>query len=99
MTSEKTVRHLLMDGPGEALCDACLALACAVSLTEMRQITRRVLGDPSFQRGGSCASCRRVVPTIVYPSSCPQCGRLIMPGQEPCCSYAVVAPDGAAGDA
>jgi hypothetical protein len=93
MTSAETVRCLLMDGPGDALCDACLALACALSLVEMRAITRRILGDPRFRRGGSCASCGRVVPTIVYPSSCPHCSRPIVAGETPCCSYAVTPPD------
>jgi hypothetical protein len=63
-----TVRRLLMDGPGEALCDVCLARACMVTLTEMRSITRGLLADHDFRRVTRCASCERDVPALVYPA-------------------------------
>jgi len=61
------VRRLLSSAPAEALCDACLALACAVSLIDMRAVTEQLTeADSSFHRGSSCTRCRRSVPTIVY---------------------------------
>jgi hypothetical protein len=93
MTFADTVRRLLIDAPGEALCDGCLALACAVSLTEMRHITNSLLAHPTFRRGTACASCQRNVPTIVYPASCPHCGRPIVAGAAACCSYAAIGHD------
>jgi hypothetical protein len=35
MELHDTVRRLLEQCPGEHLCDACLAFACSVSLTEI----------------------------------------------------------------
>jgi hypothetical protein len=62
-----TVRRLLRSAPGEALCDSCLAFACAVSLIEMREATEVLLHtEPQFQRAATCASCRRTVPSIIY---------------------------------
>jgi hypothetical protein len=63
------VRRVLSSAPVEELCDACLALACAASLSEMRAVTETLIeADPGFHRGASCARCRRSVPTIVYRS-------------------------------
>jgi len=62
-----TVRRLLLSAPGDALCDACLAFACEVSLIEVRAFTRVLLQtDPQFQRASTCASCRRTAPSIFY---------------------------------
>ena len=62
-----TLRGLLRSAPYEAVCDACLAFACAVSLTEMRALTEALLQiDAQFQRAATCASCRRTVPSILY---------------------------------
>lgn len=96
MTPAHTVRCLLMAGPGEPLCDACLALACAVSLTEMRLITRNLLARPEFRRGTACASCRRDVPTIIYPTSCGSCGQPLAAGAS-CCAYATIPTEAKAG--
>src|SRR5262249_22978091 len=62
------LRDLLRSAPGDALCDGCLASACAVSLIAMRLWTvalRRAEPD-EFQQASSCASCRRIVPSIIY---------------------------------
>lgn len=81
MDTAQTVQRLLMDAPGEALCDKCLAVACARTLTEMRHTTNVLLGqDVSFQRGSTCASCRRAGPTIVYWSKCAHCSLLLDAG-------------------
>jgi hypothetical protein len=67
------VRELLAQGPGEALCDACLALACSVSLLEARsQATRLAESHPAFVRGEStpCSSCcRPTAVTVFVPSA------------------------------
>jgi len=62
------LRYLLRSAPGDALCDGCLASASAVSLTAMRLWTTALLrAEPyQFQQAPSCASCRRVVPSIIY---------------------------------
>ena len=63
-----TLAHLLRSSPGDALCDTCLAFACAVSWTQMRAWTNALLRTESqqFQRASTCASCRRVVLSIIY---------------------------------
>jgi len=63
-----TLAHLLRSSPGDALCDTCLAFACAVSWTQMRAWTNALLRiEPQqFQRASSCTSCRRVVSSIIY---------------------------------
>ena len=69
-------RQLLVDAPGNALCDACLALACGTTVTEMRETTKVLLAHvASFHRASTCASCRRTVPATVYQlsSKCAQC--------------------------
>lgn len=56
------IRELLAQDPGDALCDACLALACSVSLLEARsEATRLAKADSAFVRGEStpCSSCGR----------------------------------------
>ena len=64
-----TVRRLLEQCPGEPLCDACLAFACSVSLTEMRLVTAAVGHDAPFRRHSAiCASCRRQTTTLAWGS-------------------------------
>jgi hypothetical protein len=80
-----TVRRLLEQCPGEALCDACLAFACAVSLTEMRAVTGTLTHEPGFGHSTTtCVSCRRQTPTLVWrgpdaSSTCAHCRRRIEP--------------------
>jgi hypothetical protein len=67
VSTVRAVQRLLSSVTADALCDACLAAACATRLTEMRAATRTLVdSDPAFHRGSSCASCRRTVPTIFY---------------------------------
>ncbi len=74
MTPAELARRLLVDAPGEALCDSCLALACSTALSEMHGITKALrLEDASFQRTSTCASCARTVTTTVYRSKCAHC--------------------------
>ena len=82
-----TVRKLLEQCPGEPLCDACLAFACSVSLTEMRTVTTAV-GDrePFVHSTATCASCRRQTMTLVWgrrlgEDKCTHCSRQIEPGE------------------
>lgn len=89
-----TVRRLLEQCPGEPLCDACLAFACSVSLTEMRFVTAAVANEAPFARATStCASCRRQTPTLAWGNGhgngdlpadkCPHCSRPIEATDEP----------------
>jgi hypothetical protein len=46
------VRRLLSSAPGDPLCAACLAFACATSLREMLAVTETLLeADRDFHRG------------------------------------------------
>ena len=65
--SAATLGSLLRSSPGESLCDACLALACSVSLMTMRAFTDALLHAESheFDRATTCVSCGRTVPSIV----------------------------------
>ena len=84
-SSARTVRRLLSDSPGEALCDACLAFACGTSLAEMREVTRALaLEDAAIQRAATCASCRRTVAAILVAAQvekCSQCSRPLDEGE------------------
>jgi len=82
MTPTDTVRRLLIDAAGEPLCDACLALACSVTLGEMRRVTEELLTTASFQRRDSCVSCRHTVPAIAYSAKCVHCSRAVLPGDD-----------------
>ena len=81
-----TVRKLLEQCPGEPLCDACLAFACSVSLSEARAVTTSI-DDPDFTRATStCASCRRQTTTLVWGTrpgedKCAHCSQLIGPDE------------------
>jgi hypothetical protein len=78
---------LLEQCPGEPLCDACLAFACSVSLTEMRAVTTSVdAGEPFTRATTTCASCRRQTTTLVWgmrpdEDKCAHCSRLIEPSE------------------
>jgi len=78
---------LLKQCPGEPLCDACLALACSVSLSEMRDVTAAIGRVPPFARTtGTCASCRRQTLTVArgvqaVDAKCAHCSRPIDPGE------------------
>ena len=80
-----TVRKLLEQCPGEPLCDACLAFACSVSLSDMRAVTTAVGETAPFTRAiATCASCRRQTTTLVWKArpgddKCAHCSRLIGP--------------------
>jgi hypothetical protein len=63
-----TVESLLKESPGDALCAACLAFACEVSLLEMRDLIDRVVSadDRSIEIVPSCASCHRTTRSVIY---------------------------------
>ena len=78
---------MLEQCPGEPLCDACLAFACSVSLTEMRAVTTTVgLDDPFARATATCASCRRQTTTLTWGArpadKCTHCSRPIAIGEE-----------------
>jgi len=77
MSTADDVRRLLSRAPGEPLCDACLALACASSLDDMRAATEELAKtDPAFHRSSGCGGCGRTIPTIFY-----RVGRSDRPGR------------------
>jgi hypothetical protein len=67
VSTVETVRRLLSSVTADALCDACLAAACAINVIQIRAaIDNLFKSDRAFHRGSLCASCRRTVPTIFY---------------------------------
>jgi hypothetical protein len=62
------VARLLLQTPGEALCDACLALATASSLSQMRFVTKALAqANASLKRGDAhCGTCRRALLVTVF---------------------------------
>lgn len=62
------LRQLLQFTASGALCDACLALACAVSLAAMRALTDALIHcEPqNFERAAACTSCGRSVPSVAH---------------------------------
>ena len=78
---------MLEQCPGEPLCDACLAFACSVSLTEMRAVTTTVGRDAPFTRTtATCASCRRQTTTLTWglppaKDKCAYCSGVIEPSE------------------
>jgi len=70
------------------LCDACLAFACSVSLTEMRVVATNVGHDAPFTRTtATCASCRRQTTTLsrgarLSDDKCTHCSRPIGPFED-----------------
>jgi hypothetical protein len=81
MTTAETVRRVLIDAAGKALCDSCLAFACSVTLDEMRQVTEELLTSPSFQHRDSCICCHHTAPAIAYSAKCVHCSRAVLPGE------------------
>jgi hypothetical protein len=82
MTPADTVRRLLIDAAGEAICDDCLAFACSVSLGEIRRVAEELLTSASFQRRDKCVSCRRTAPALAYSAKCVHCSRAVHPGED-----------------
>jgi hypothetical protein len=69
MTPLETVRRLLIDAPGIAVCDSCLARTCSVSLGEMRATTAVLLKSAGFDRHDRCWSCSRNVTAVLFRAS------------------------------
>jgi len=81
MTAAERVRGLLIDATGEALCGACLALACSISLAEMREVTEALMMSGSFQHRDWCVSCHSTVPATAS-AKCAHCGRAFLPDED-----------------
>jgi hypothetical protein len=73
MTPIETVRRLLVDAPGIAICDSCLARSCSISLGEMRHITAMLLKSAGFGRHDRCWSCSRNVTAVLFRAKCVHC--------------------------
>ena len=79
MTTAETVRRVLMDAAGNALCDSCLAFACSVTLDEMRQVTEELLTSRSFHGRDRCICCHHTVPATAYSVKCVHCSHAVLP--------------------
>jgi len=77
MTPIETVRRLLVDAPGIAVCDSCLALSRFISLDEIRAITAVLLNTAGFERNDRCWSCSRNVTALLFRAKCVYCSLLI----------------------
>jgi hypothetical protein len=92
------IRRLLVEAPGDALCDACLAFAVREPLLTVRKVTHHLgAGSGEFKRvEARCASCRRQTTTTVYvPESrdlAAMAGRAAEPDRLKCarCSVEIV---------
>jgi hypothetical protein len=75
------VEVLLRQSPGDAVCAACLAFACEVSLTEMRDVIVTVVAsdDRSIEIAPTCVSCRRTVPSAIYRPRVGKCAHCSQP--------------------
>jgi|GEM_PF-326333 CheY-like chemotaxis protein len=71
MTSAEAVRRVLADAPGDGVCNACLARVCGASLSEIREITDKLVADNSCGRGAICGRCGREV--AITLRRCLQC--------------------------
>ena len=71
MTLAEAVRRVLSDAPGDGVCNACLARVCRLSLSEIREITDKLVDDNSCGRGAICARCGRDV--AITLRRCMQC--------------------------
>jgi predicted pyridoxine 5'-phosphate oxidase superfamily flavin-nucleotide-binding protein len=71
------VRRVLIDAPGDALCDACLAAIGEASAEAIHTETVALLASASdeFERASFCASCHRHVAAILYRATCAHCSR------------------------
>src|SRR5205807_6648930 len=66
------LRRVLIEAPGDPLCDACLAAICDVSPEEVRSQTATLLTDSDeFERGWVCARCHRYIPSVSYRAKRP----------------------------
>ena len=81
--STDAIRRVLTDAPGDALCGACLSAICGVSTADVYTMMTSLLGNADeFQRGWSCASCRRQVSSIFYRAKCAHCSERLQPGEQ-----------------
>ena len=79
MDIPESVRELLQEARGDALCNACLAFACSTSLTEMWQATAALLGERAEVASavGTCDRCHRMTSTFTWVGQpkCAHCSR------------------------
>src|SRR5262249_5298958 len=59
-----------------------LARFAATSLREIRKITTALPVNEGFERRAACASCRRIVPAIMYLTKCAHCSHVVRPGDD-----------------
>jgi hypothetical protein len=74
-TGADVLRRVLMDAPGDPLCNSCLSAISGLSPDEIQATTASLLSGDEFERRWSCASCRRNVTAVSYRAKCAHCSR------------------------
>src|SRR5262249_39204768 len=82
MASAETVRDLLIDSAGNAVCDSCLASTCSTSLVEMREITEALYVHEGFVYRDICTGCGQLVAAIMHLPKCAHCSHSIRLGDD-----------------
>ena len=78
-----TVRRILMDAPGDALCEVCLAAIGGLAAGEVRAVTLSLLTNPDeFGRAYACASCARGVAAVFFRAKCAHCSVRLYDGDK-----------------
>ena len=77
------LRRVLIEAPGDPVCDTCLAAICDVSPEEVRSQTATLLTDSDeFERGWVCASCHRYITSVYYRAKCAHCSVRLQGGDK-----------------
>jgi hypothetical protein len=74
---------VLVEAPGDPLCDKCLAAICLMSSEEVRtRIAALLIDTDQFERGWVCASCHRHVTSVYYRAKCAHCSARLQGGDK-----------------
>jgi hypothetical protein len=77
------LRRVLVEAPGDALCDICLATVCEISPEEARSRIAALLTDTDqFERAWVCTSCHRYVTSVYYRAKCAHCSARLQGGDK-----------------
>jgi len=76
------LRRVLVDAPGDALCDVCLAAICEAPADDIQTGTASLLASDEFERGWLCVSCHRHVAAILYRAKCAHCSDRLRGGDK-----------------
>jgi len=75
------LRLILMDAPGDPLCESCLTAVCGLPSEQVRAAIASLLNDNgNFDRRWVCVSCHRSVTSIFYRAKCAHCSVALQDG-------------------